>query len=161
MLMIISIHLWQSLEGNFTGNTQNVIHIDMYELNYEYYIEYSVLQTYIFHGQWVNSLWPSNAVWQHRSQSTLAQVIAGCGTKNYKSCILSFQVSQPSSVCSAWVSRRSAWTGQEALSDDDPEVNGLIQQEKTRQVSGLELIASEVCGLLYIILIYWHCLLSC
>ena len=26
-------------------------------------------------SQWVNSLWPSDAIWQHRSGSTLAQVI--------------------------------------------------------------------------------------
>lgn len=38
---------------------------------------------------------------------------------------------------------RSVWTGQESLADDDPEVWGLIQREKKRQTSGLELIASE------------------
>ena len=29
-------------------------------------------------SQWVNSLWPSDAIWQHRSGSTLAQVMACC-----------------------------------------------------------------------------------
>ena len=31
-------------------------------------------------GQWVNSLWPSDAIWQQRSGSTLAQVMACCLT---------------------------------------------------------------------------------
>ncbi|CAH1772924.1 unnamed protein product [Owenia fusiformis] len=38
---------------------------------------------------------------------------------------------------------RSVWTGQEPLAIDDPEVNALIKEEKSRQVNGLELIASE------------------
>ena len=29
-------------------------------------------------GQWVNSLGPSDAIWQHRSRSTLVQVMACC-----------------------------------------------------------------------------------
>ena len=29
---------------------------------------------------WVNSLWPSDAIWRHRSMSTLAQVMACCLT---------------------------------------------------------------------------------
>ena len=37
----------------------------------------------------------------------------------------------------------SQWTGQESLQEDDPEMWRLIQEEKSRQVSGLELIASE------------------
>lgn len=39
--------------------------------------------------------------------------------------------------------RRNVWTGQEPLSHDDPEIDQLIQDEKRRQCSGLELIASE------------------
>uniref|UniRef100_A0AAQ5XSG8 Serine hydroxymethyltransferase n=1 Tax=Amphiprion ocellaris TaxID=80972 RepID=A0AAQ5XSG8_AMPOC len=35
------------------------------------------------------------------------------------------------------------WTGQESLAQDDPEMWGLLQQEKDRQCRGLELIASE------------------
>lgn len=35
------------------------------------------------------------------------------------------------------------WTGQESLSDDDPEIWSFIKEEKHRQVFGLELIASE------------------
>jgi len=38
---------------------------------------------------------------------------------------------------------RTKWTGQETLAQDDPEMWSLIQEEKQRQVSGLELIASE------------------
>jgi len=37
----------------------------------------------------------------------------------------------------------SQWTGQESLEHDDPEMWRLVQQEKDRQMSGLELIASE------------------
>lgn len=36
------------------------------------------------------------------------------------------------------------WTGQENLSDSDPEMWELLQREKDRQCRGLELIASEV-----------------
>jgi len=36
-----------------------------------------------------------------------------------------------------------SWTGQEPLAQDDPEMWHLVQEEKKRQVSGLELIASE------------------
>ena len=39
--------------------------------------------------------------------------------------------------------KRNVWTGQEPLSQDDPEIDQLIQNEKQRQCSGLELIASE------------------
>jgi len=38
---------------------------------------------------------------------------------------------------------RGIWTGTEDMSQDDPEMWGLIQEEKTRQRLGLELIASE------------------
>jgi len=39
--------------------------------------------------------------------------------------------------------KRNVWTGREPLSQDDPEIDQLIQDEKRRQCSGLELIASE------------------
>ena len=35
------------------------------------------------------------------------------------------------------------WTGSESLEADDPEMSGLLQAEKDRQVRGIELIASE------------------
>jgi glycine hydroxymethyltransferase len=35
------------------------------------------------------------------------------------------------------------WTGRETLRDVDPEMYGLIRKEKQRQISGLEMIASE------------------
>ncbi len=38
---------------------------------------------------------------------------------------------------------RHIWTGREPLSEDDPEMWSLLQAEKRRQKSGLELIASE------------------
>jgi len=37
----------------------------------------------------------------------------------------------------------SLWTGQETLAEDDPEMYDLVREEKRRQMSGLELIASE------------------
>jgi len=44
-----------------------------------------------------------------------------------------------------WQARSSsAWTGNEALKDDDPEMYSLVNEEKRRQLTGLELIASEV-----------------
>jgi len=39
--------------------------------------------------------------------------------------------------------RRSVWTGRETVAEDDPEMWELLQAEKNRQRSGLELIASE------------------
>ena len=33
---------------------------------------------YVTQPQWVNSLWPSDAIWRQRSGSTLAQVMACC-----------------------------------------------------------------------------------
>ena len=41
------------------------------------------------------------------------------------------------------LSRRTKWTGQEPLAEDDPEIAQIIRDEKERQKSGLELIASE------------------
>lgn len=41
----------------------------------------------------------------------------------------------------------SGLTGNEVIQEDDPEVWQLINDEKYRQKCGLELIASEVCGL--------------
>jgi glycine hydroxymethyltransferase len=35
------------------------------------------------------------------------------------------------------------WTGRESLRDTDPEMYALIQKEKSRQMCGLEMIASE------------------
>lgn len=44
---------------------------------------------------------------------------------------------------SRWTSSRTLWTGKEPLDQDDPEIAGLIKAEKHRQMSGLEMIASE------------------
>jgi len=43
---------------------------------------------------------------------------------------------------------RHEWTGSQCLADDDPEVMAIVRKEKTRQKTGLELIASEVLHLL-------------
>jgi len=40
-------------------------------------------------------------------------------------------------------SSRTVWTGKESLAEDDKEIWSLIQEEKKRQTTGLELIASE------------------
>lgn len=49
----------------------------------------------------------------------------------------------PPSATISSARRRSIWTGREALVDDDPEMWALLQEEKNRQRTGLELIASE------------------
>ena len=42
-----------------------------------------------------------------------------------------------------WPVSRLLWTGREDISEDDPEMWKLLQTEKERQRTGLELIASE------------------
>ena len=49
----------------------------------------------------------------------------------------------PPSATISSARRRGIWTGREALVDDDPEMWALLQEEKNRQRTGLELIASE------------------
>ena len=44
---------------------------------------------------------------------------------------------------------RYEWTGSQCLADDDPEVMAIVCNEKARQKTGLELIASEVICLRY------------
>lgn len=50
---------------------------------------------------------------------------------------------QIKSNCSSLSKFSSSWSGQEPLSQDDPEIFALIKEEKKRQLTGLELIASE------------------
>ena len=50
---------------------------------------------------------------------------------------------RPISALGASNLKRCIWTGQEPLAQDDPEMAGIIKDEKRRQMSGLELIASE------------------
>lgn len=45
---------------------------------------------------------------------------------------------------SSVASVRCEWSGSQRLADDDPEVMNIVHKEKTRQTTGLELIASEV-----------------
>ena len=52
------------------------------------------------------------------------------------------QVRQPAVIAGSKC--MSKWTGQDSLAQDDPEMWALLQEEKTRQKQGLELIASEV-----------------
>ena len=49
-----------------------------------------------------------------------------------------------------FIGLRSLWTGRDAIADDDPELSAIITKEKNRQVTGLELIASEVSLFCYI-----------
>lgn len=51
---------------------------------------------------------------------------------------------QQSHAATRTVDEDRAWTGQESLAHDDPEMWDLLQKEKDRQCRGLELIASEV-----------------
>lgn len=58
---------------------------------------------------------------------------------------LSLQTSPKSThQCSVRSTADWKWSGTESLAADDPEIKSLIEQEKDRQVRGLELIASEV-----------------
>ena len=50
----------------------------------------------------------------------------------------------PLRLFSSAANRKSAWTGNESLQQEDPEVADIIANEKRRQCEGLELIASEV-----------------
>ena len=65
------------------------------------------------------------------------------GWWEYKWCLV-LQVASCVRRMSISCNRLGAWTGQEPLKDDDPEMWDLIQQERQRQIGGLELIASEV-----------------
>ena len=47
----------------------------------------------------------------------------------------------------------TAWTGRTPLDEVDPEIRALIRDEKNRQVTGLELIASEV---IFMISFHFH-----
>ncbi|XP_075218302.1 serine hydroxymethyltransferase, mitochondrial-like isoform X2 [Lycorma delicatula] len=53
------------------------------------------------------------------------------------------EISSKSKVKLLFSSDRSVGTGKESLSEDDPEMWALVQEEKQRQLHGLELIASE------------------
>lgn len=50
----------------------------------------------------------------------------------------------PLSVKRSFAMATGGWTGQTSLDEVDPEMRELLRKEKVRQVSGLELIASEV-----------------
>jgi glycine/serine hydroxymethyltransferase len=49
------------------------------------------------------------------------------------------------------------WTGRDPLAELDPAVKEIIGKEKNRQVTGLELIASEVSWILYECTMQTHC----
>ena len=58
-----------SLEGRFTANKISmkallILHIQIIATSAR--------------GQWINSLWPSDTIWRHRSWQILAQVMACC-----------------------------------------------------------------------------------
>ena len=72
--LIIKGVLWHSPESNFTVSVQAIV-LGLWGWKSYFKI---IVTTLI--GQWVNSLWPSDAVWQQRPGSTLAQVMACCLT---------------------------------------------------------------------------------
>ena len=67
--LIITEEFWYLPEGNFTGNAQ----VRSFKIN-------DLTLQPDPKGQWVHSLWPSDARCRQRSGSTLAQVMACCLT---------------------------------------------------------------------------------
>ena len=66
--VIMSAVLWHSPEGNIS-------------VPYDISLEITNLKSLMhLKNQWVNSLWPSDAIWRQMSGSTLAQVMACCLT---------------------------------------------------------------------------------
>ena len=71
--IIISVTHWHSADGNVSETILDIAHYRMFE-------NYIFQNTATSSGQWINSLWPSDAIWWQRSGSTLAQVMACCLT---------------------------------------------------------------------------------
>ena len=72
--IIINWTLRNKLQWNFNQNTKFCIHENASE---NIVCEMAAI---LSRGRWVNSLRPNDAIWQHRSGSTLAQVMACCLT---------------------------------------------------------------------------------
>jgi len=78
-------------------------------------------------------------------------LLSAAAASNRSGVVVALSFQQAKSVSStsevgqrpAVAERDRAWTLQESLSEDDPEMWELIQKEKIRQKSGIELIASE------------------
>ena len=78
--LLICKVLWHSTESNFAMSAQAMILYNEFG-NYTF----KIIAT-SHRGQWVeklsivrvNSLWPGDAIWRHRSVSTLVQVMACC-----------------------------------------------------------------------------------
>lgn len=80
---------------------------------------------------------PNNAALTGAALSRRAQLLIGKTT-------MIRLVSRQNFLKSAFAqASRQLWTGTESLAQDDPEIKKLIEMEKDRQLSGLELIASE------------------
>ena len=70
-----------------------------------------------YHQWWITSLWPSDAIWQHRSRSTLAQVMVCYMTKplpesmltSHQQCYVAFISEQFHSECSNCCSILWVW----------------------------------------------------
>ena len=73
-LIIINGILWHSPESHFVATAQDINS----KKEFEYYT-WNIISTSA-RGQWINSLWPSDAIWRQESGSTLAQVMACCLT---------------------------------------------------------------------------------
>ena len=75
---------WALLLSQVTGTTLEMWHLQFTTLE----IRYVQFHLWVLSGHqqcetmcdWVNTLWPSDAIWRHRSGSTLAQVMACCLT---------------------------------------------------------------------------------
>ena len=80
-----------------------------------------------------NSLWS----WWH-IKTILRSELRACYVSNHLSVTL-----KPYLFCATIVCYFQAWTGQDSLEADDPEMRALLRAEKDRQVRGIELIASE------------------
>ena len=65
------------LGTNFNKNLINIQKLFIHENASENICE---MASFLSRGRWVNSLWPSDAMWRYRCGSTLAQVIACCLT---------------------------------------------------------------------------------
>ena len=71
---MLTLHQWGSVAFNLNGTVQYIDHQNLFENK-----RFQSTATYP-RGQGVNSLWPSDTIWWHRSRSTLAQVMACCLT---------------------------------------------------------------------------------
>ena len=77
-------HCWMEFLDNPCKDaiSMNICKLLLRKIAWESFIFNRKCQDYVLikfpRGQWVNSLWPSDAIWWQRYESTLAQVMACC-----------------------------------------------------------------------------------